>query len=213
MIFFIGREIFENPVTLLCSHSYCQSCLNGLKNSPSSSLSDLALTPPSPPPSGSLIYRPKSHETDQCFTCAICRKVSLGYTDCRDIDIDLKTLEGPCSHCSKSFLLCDLRKHTEKCVEARRILNPENMRKIFDKNFVKQLSTPQVQALEKARAGENRSTFSCPYCHRAKYNSVHRFAVLFYIDIFLLFSFSVQHLCRHIEKHHLDDDPQQVWYA
>jgi hypothetical protein len=170
MILFIGREIFENPANLSCSHSYCQSCLTGLKKEPSSpSSSDVPLVPESPLPR-TLIYKPQIHEKNQCFVCAICRKESFGYLDCRDLETDLKTIEALCPNCSKSLMLCDLRKHLEKCTPPKKTINADDIKKIFSPDLFRQLSKPQAQALEKARAGENRSTFQCPYCTRAKYS-------------------------------------------
>jgi len=171
MILFIGREIFENPVSLSCSHCYCQPCLDGLKKSPSSSSSDLSPISPSQPSTPTLIYKPKVHEINQCFVCAICRKESLGYLDCRDLEADLKTLETSCPHCAKSFMLCNLRKHLEKCTPPKKKIDANAIKDIFNPKFLRELSEPQAQALEKARAGENRSTFQCPYCTRAKYTN------------------------------------------
>ncbi|CAF1083729.1 unnamed protein product [Rotaria sp. Silwood1] len=189
----ICREIFENPVSLSCLHSYCQSCLSGLRKPPSTpSSSDTPLIPAPPTPTyGSLIYRPKFHETNQCFVCAICRTESFGYSDCRDLEVDLKTLEGLCPHCSKPFMLCNLRKHLENCTPpSKPNVGVEEIKKIFTTDFFKKLSQPQAEALQKARAGENRSTFQCPYCPTA--------------------NFTVEHLCEHIEENHLDDDPRRV---
>lgn len=116
-----------------------------------------------------LVYKPKVHDSDQTFICAICRKESAGYLDCRDLETDLKTLEGPCPHCTKSFLLCDIRKHLEKCPRPKASVDPNAIKNLFaNKDFLAKLSQPQAQALEEARNGENRSTFQCPYCTRAK---------------------------------------------
>jgi hypothetical protein len=169
---FIGREIFENPVSLSCSHCYCQACLNGLKKSPSSSSSDLTSIPQTPQSPPTLIYKPKVHEINQCFVCAICRKESLGYLDCRDLEADLKTLEAPCPQCEKSLMLCDT------CLPKKKI-DVNDLKKIFNPDFIKQLSTPQATALERARGGENRSTFKCPYCTRAKYKTSNSFSLYF----------------------------------
>ncbi|CAF2493085.1 unnamed protein product [Rotaria sp. Silwood2] len=188
----ICREIFENPVSLSCSHSYCQSCLSGLRKPPSSppSTSSLLNETSSTITYGSLIYKPKFYETDQCFICAICRTESLGYSDCRDLEVDLKTLEGICPHCSKPFMLCNLRKHLENCTPSKPNVGVEDIKRIFTPNFLQQLSKPQAEALQKARDGENRSTFQCPYCPRS--------------------NFTVENLCKHIEENHLDDDPRRV---
>ena len=175
LILFIGREIFEHPVSLSCTHCYCRTCLNGLKKSPSSSSTELTLTPQSQPTTPTLIYTPKIHETNQSFVCAICRKESLGYLDCRDLETDLKTLEAPCPHCSKPIMLCDLRKHLEKCTPPKKVVDANELKKVFTNDFLSQLSQPQAKALERARQGENRSTFRCPYCIRAKYDNIKSF--------------------------------------
>jgi hypothetical protein len=122
---------------------------------------------PQPSSVRTLIYKPQLHENNQCFVCAICRKESLGYFDCRDLETDLKTIESPCPQCTKSLMLCELRKHLETCTPSKKI-DADAIKKIFNPDFLKQLSQPQAQALEKARGGENRSTFPCPYCNRAK---------------------------------------------
>ncbi|UJR37930.1 hypothetical protein I4U23_030616 [Adineta vaga] len=187
----ICREIFENPVSLSCSHNYCRRCLDGLKKSSSSSTTDLTTIPKSEPSpkTATLIYKPKLHEADACFICAICRTEVFGYYDCRDLEADLKTLEAPCSICDRSLVLCELRRHSEKCKPKKKV-DVNDLKNILTPNFLKQLSEPQTQALEKARAGENRSTFQCPYCPRA--------------------NFTIEHLCRHIEKYHLEDNPRRV---
>ncbi|CAF0721429.1 unnamed protein product [Adineta steineri] len=186
----ICREIFENPVCLSCSHCFCHACLNGLKKSPTSSSSDLSSVPQSQSSTPTLIYKPKIHETNQCFGCAICRKESLGYLDCLDLVADLKTLETSCPQCKQSLLICNLRKHMEQCTQTKKKINVNDIKNIFNPDFLKQLSTPQVQALEKAREGENRSTFQCPYCVTA--------------------NLAVEDLCKHIEENHLYEEPQRV---
>lgn len=180
MILLIGREIFEKPVSLSCTHCYCQGCLDGLKKSPSSSSTDLSSIPQSQPATPTLIYKPKIHEINQCFICAICRKESLGYFDCRDLEADLKTLEALCPHCAKSFMLCELRKHIENCTPPKKTINPDDIKKIFNPDYIKQLSESQTKALEKARGGQNRSTFQCPYCTTAKYNHHNLLIFVFY---------------------------------
>jgi hypothetical protein len=164
-------DIFQEPVNLTCSHYFCRRCADGLKKAPSS---DSAL-PPRPPSvegrsTATLIRKPKVHEADQCFVCAICRTESFGYLECRDLVADLETLETACPHCTKPFLLCNLRKHMEQCTPPKKTIDTSDIKKIFNKNFLKQLSAPQAEALEKARTDDNRSTFQCPYCPRAKYN-------------------------------------------
>lgn len=181
MILFLGREIFDNPVSLTCSHSYCQACLTGLKKELSST--ETPSLPPTPLPR-TLIYKPQVHENTQCFVCAICRKESFGYLDCRDLETDLKTIDASCPHCSKPFMLCNLRKHLETCTPPKKkTVDVNDIQKLFSNgNLLTQLSQPQAQALEKARQGENRSTFQCPYCTRAKY-IIYRF---FYFIIFVV---------------------------
>jgi hypothetical protein len=88
--------------------------------------------------------------------------------ECRDLDEDLKTLEAPCPHCPKSFLLCDLRKHLETCLPKKKEIGVSDIRKIFSSGQFLHLSESQATALEKARKNENRSTFPCPFCERAK---------------------------------------------
>jgi hypothetical protein len=188
----ICRDIFQKPVNLSCSHAYCQSCLDGLKKSPSSS-DEPSLENPSIPQTSStrtLIYKPQLHENNQCFICAICRKESLGYFECRELEADLKTIEAPCPNCTKPLMLCDLRKHLETCTPAKKKINTEEIMKVFNPDFFKQLSQPQAQALEKAREGENRSTFPCPYCNQQ--------------------NFTVENLCKHMEQNHLDEHPSRV---
>jgi hypothetical protein len=154
--------------------------LDGLKKESSSlTSSNISLVPPSPLPR-TLIYKPQVHESNQCFVCAICRKESFGYLDCRDLETDLKTIEALCPNCTKPFMLCDLRKHIETCSPPKTKIDADAIRKIFNPNFLKQLSTSQAQALEKARGGENRSTFQCPYCTRAKYGYITYSFSLFY---------------------------------
>lgn len=98
----------------------------------------------------------------------MCRKESFGYLDCRDLDTDLKTIETPCPHCTKQFILCELRKHLETCKPPKKTIDADALKNIFTEKFVKQLSQPQAEALKKAQGGENRSTFHCPYCDRPK---------------------------------------------
>lgn len=192
----ICREIFESPVSLACSHSYCHACLTGLKkeettppSTPTPSLENSKIK--RSPSTRTLIYVPQVYASDQYFVCAICRTKSAGYLDCRDLETDLKTLEGPCPHCSKPFVLRDIRKHVEKCPPPKKAVNPDVIKNLFtNKDFLAKLSQPQAQALEQARNGENRSTFPCPYCSRA--------------------NFTVEHLCKHIEKHHLSEHPSRI---
>ncbi|CAF3380415.1 unnamed protein product [Rotaria socialis] len=199
----ICREIFENPISLSCSHCYCQECLVGLRTQPASPLpsSDKPLMQPLPSSDkssmqpltrstqGSVIYRPKFYEPNQSFACAICRTETFGYTDCRDIQADLETLEGLCPNCRKNIMLCDLRKHLEQCPTQPKV-GVNDILKTFNIDFFSKLSQPQAEACKKARSGENRSTFRCPYCTKA--------------------NFTVELLCAHIEEIHLDDDPRRI---
>lgn len=157
-------------MTLTCSHAYCLRCTDGLKKQPSPSDPAPPETPsiPDPPPTRTLIYQPKLHDKHQCYECAMCRKLSYGYLDCRDLEMDLKTLEISCPNCAKLFVLCEFRKHSDSCKPAKKAVDANALKNIFNPDFFKQLSQPQAEALQKARGGENRSTFQCPYCDRAK---------------------------------------------
>ena len=157
-------------MTLTCSHAYCLRCLDGLKKEPSPSDPAPPETPttPHPPPTRTLIYHPQLHDKQQCYDCAICRKKSFGYLDCRELETDLTTLDTPCSNCKKIFVLCELRKHLESCKPQKKTVDADALKNIFNPDFFKQLSQPQAEALKKAQGGENRSTFQCPYCERAK---------------------------------------------
>lgn len=178
---FLGREIFQNPVSLSCSHCYCQGCLTGLKKSSSE---PVPIPPQTPHVSGSVIYRPKTLEIEQCFVCAMCRSESFGYTECRDIQADLKTLETTCPNCPKKFILCELRKHLEACTPKPKI-GVADVKKLFaNQDFLRKLSRPQAEALNKARNGENRSTFPCPYCATSKYKKNYYFFIGFYWFLF-----------------------------
>ncbi|CAF1935675.1 unnamed protein product [Rotaria magnacalcarata] len=188
----ICREIFENPVSLSCLHCYCQECLVGLRKQPASPLpsSDKSsMQPLTLLTQGSVIYRPTFYEPNQSFVCAMCRAESFGYTDCRDITADLKTLEGLCLHCRKNFMLCDLRKHLEICPSKPKV-GVNDILKTFNEEFFTKLSQPQAEAYRRARSGKNRSTFQCPYCTKA--------------------NFTVELLCEHIEETHLDDDHRRI---
>jgi hypothetical protein len=61
------------------------------------------------------------------------------------------------------FTLSELRKHSEICLTMRK-----NQMEKKSEPLTKQLSESQAKALQKAQQGENRSTFQCPFCPRAK---------------------------------------------
>jgi hypothetical protein len=63
-----------------------------------------------------------------------------------------------------SFTLSELRKHSEICLTMRK----KNQIEKKSEPLTKQLSESQAKALQKAQQGENRSTFQCPFCPRAK---------------------------------------------
>jgi hypothetical protein len=154
---FSGREIFQTPVSLSCPHAYCQNCIIGLKK-PS--------TPNSAPISSvrnaSFSRSGHIHQPTQCFVCAICRQESLGYVRNRELENQLNTINTSCPNCSMIFTLSELRRHSEQCVPMRN--NQEKKSTTLNKH----LSESQAKALQKAQEGENRSTFQCPFCPRAK---------------------------------------------
>jgi len=65
------------------------------------------------------------------------------------------------------FTLSELRKHSEICLPVRKNQINGNIEKKSELS-IKQLSESQAKALQKAQQGENRSTFQCPFCPRAK---------------------------------------------
>jgi predicted RNA-binding Zn-ribbon protein involved in translation (DUF1610 family) len=117
-------------------------------------------TPISSLRNGSFSHSSHLHQPTQCFICAICRQESLGYVRYRELENQMNTLETACPNCSMIFKLSDLRKHSDTCLPNRRQSKPV----IHNK----QLSESQAKALQKAQEGENRSTFQCPFCPRAK---------------------------------------------
>lgn len=117
-------------------------------------------TPNSSLRDGSYSHSSHVHQVNQCFICAICRKESLGYVRYRELDHQLNTLETSCPNCSMIFTLSNLRKHSEECLPVSK--------NSINENLTKQLSDSQAKALQKAQEGENRSTFQCPFCPRAK---------------------------------------------
>lgn len=149
-----GREIFHSPVSLSCPHTYCQTCVFGLKKSTSTNENSVltSLRPDRETHSTHL------HQPNQIFVCAICRQESFGYVRFRALDQQLRQLQSECSNCSQRFTLADLRIHCENCFSTSTTI------KTFDTN----LSESQSRALQKAQEGENRSTFSCPFCSRTK---------------------------------------------
>lgn len=102
----------------------------------------------------------------------MCRADSFGFYECKDLQSDLETLEAPCTNCNKSLTLCELRRHSEKCVPPKKAVSVAAIKNAINPAFLKQLSAPQAKALEKARSEKNRSTFQCPYCERAKYGHI-----------------------------------------
>ena len=87
--------------------------------------------------------------------------------DCTDTELEneLNTLETSCSNCSMIFTLSELRNHLEACESTTAKVNH---RKSDSKTITRHLSESQADALKRAQAGENRSTFQCPFCERAK---------------------------------------------
>ncbi len=75
----------------------------------------------------------------------------------------MNSLETSCPNCSMIFKLSYLRKHSETCLPIR-----EGHNQTKPVISTKQLSESQAKALHKAQEGENRSTFQCPFCPRAK---------------------------------------------
>jgi hypothetical protein len=169
LFLFTGREIFQLPVSLSCPHTYCQLCIIGLKK-PSSSTpaSDSGPLPVSSLRSGSFSHSSHIHQPNQSFICAICRQESLGYVRYRELEIQLNTLKASCPDCSTVLVLSDLRKHSELCLSMNKKKESNGSTETIQKSLVKQLSESQAKALQKAQEGENRSTFSCPFCPRAK---------------------------------------------
>ncbi|CAF1261337.1 unnamed protein product [Rotaria sordida] len=182
----ICREIFQSPVSLSCPHTYCQSCIIGLRKHSDPLSTSESIPPVSSLRSGSFSHSTHVHQSNQCFVCAICRQESLGYVRYRELENQLNTLETSCSNCSMIFTLSDLRKHLETCLP---IKQHENIQTIPG-TTIRQLSDSQTKALQLAQAGDNRSTFQCPFCPRA--------------------NFSLTHLRQHIKKRHLGEDQRRV---
>ena len=65
--------------------------------------------------------------------------------------------------------LSELRAHQETCVPEKKPVDLEEFRKTLgNPDIMRVLSNTQAEALEKAREGQNRSTFLCPFCAEAK---------------------------------------------
>jgi uncharacterized CHY-type Zn-finger protein len=165
-VFCLGRDIFHSPVSLSCPHTYCQNCVLGLKK-PVFSTAPSDVTPVSSLRTGSFSHSSHLHQPQQAFVCAICRKESLGYVRYRELENQLNTLETTCPNCTSVFTLSQLRKHLEVCSPMRSSYAQEKPES-KPTNSSKQLSESQAKALHKAQEGENRSTFQCPFCPRAK---------------------------------------------
>jgi hypothetical protein len=92
-------------------------------------------------------------------------------------------------------MLCDLKKHLETCKPPppkKPSVDVDHLKKVLGGgNFLKQLSKPQAEALEKARGGENRSTFQCPYCTRAKYSYIIDSSCFSIIDLALVLLWNI----------------------
>jgi len=158
----VCREIFQTPVSLSCPHTYCQSCVIGLRKILTSES-----TPISSLRNGSFSHSSHVHQPNQCFVCAICRQESLGYVRYRELENQLNTIETSCPNCSMSFTLSELRKHSDTCLPMRKNQDTKPI------NLTKNLSETQAKALQKAQEGENRSTFQCPFCPRANFSLNH----------------------------------------
>lgn len=203
----ICREMFEEPVSLSCSHCYCKECVQGLKEDPADHDDDdedilggreaaeeskttkaLTLTRPPTPPRSSIVYQPKSYEMDTKFVCGICRGKSSGYTDCQDLIVDMKTLETKCPYCLIELKIFEFRKHRENCSAPK--LTSSGLFGTASSNLMSKLSEKQAEAFNRALEGENRSTFRCPFCPQA--------------------NFLVKDLCDHILEKHADEDQHRV---
>ncbi|CAF1598441.1 unnamed protein product [Adineta ricciae] len=184
----ICREIFHIPVSLSCPHTYCQNCVIGLKKNGFCS-SSTESNPLSSFRSGSFSHSSHIHQPNQIFTCAICRKESLGYVRYRELENQLDTLETKCPNCTVVCTLTQLRKHLEICTPIRQHYAKDNS-DTKPANLDRELSDSQAKALQKAQEGENRSTFQCPFCPRA--------------------NFTLTHLRQHIKKRHRQEDQRRV---
>jgi len=106
-------------------------------------------------------YSTHHHQPTQCFLCAICRQESFGYVRYRELETRMSQLTVSCSNCELKFKLSELRQHSDVCQ-----IDRDNKTDRFATNH--RLSDSQAQALQKAQKGQNRSTFQCPFCPRAK---------------------------------------------
>lgn len=112
---------------------------------------------------GSFSHSSHLHQPTQCFVCAICRQESLGYVRYRELENQMSTLETPCPNCSMILKISQLRNHSETCLP-----NSAESQRRRSEILNQPLSESQMKALQKAQEGENRSTFNCPFCPRAK---------------------------------------------
>jgi acetyl-CoA carboxylase beta subunit len=86
----------------------------------------------------------------------------LGYVRYRELEEQLNNIQTSCPNCLLMFNLSELRKHSETCTPMKQ------KQEIKPGMQAKRLSESQAKALQKAQEGENRSTFQCPFCPRAK---------------------------------------------
>ena len=179
--------MFDEPISLSCSHCYCKECVQGLKEIPGDDdeLDSIAsddedadrdkddpvikppsLTRPLTPPRSSIVYSPKFYEADTTFVCGVCRGKSLGYTDCQDLTVDMKTLEMKCPYCLTEMKINEFRTHRETCTAPK--LKSSGSASGMSADIMSKLSEKQAEAFNRAIQGENRSTFRCPFCPQAK---------------------------------------------
>lgn len=155
---YLGREIFVDPITLVCSHSVCRKCVAGLRKSSvnSSNIKTNDCAALTFPASSNI------HHENNLYCCAVCRQECFGFIRSPELQMKLNTLTGKCLHCSESFNLMKLRDHSDKCFERKSPVV-----------YVPKLSTlsqSQADAMKKAQDNQNRSTFRCPFCERNKYD-------------------------------------------
>lgn len=177
----ICREIFRIPVSLSCPHTYCLSCVNGLKkpSTDSSGQSSFFRT-------DSSSHSNRHHQAQQCFLCAICRQESFGYVRYRELENRMNQLVVSCSNCDINLKISELRQHSDTCQMNQNQSRSETNQPVNNQR----LSESQIQALQKAQQGQNRSTFQCPFCPRA--------------------NFTLIHLRQHIKKRHREEDQHRI---